>query len=42
MGLAVRQDATNSAAKRVDPLCKHAKPLQPRLPRGGAGDDPAL
>ena len=36
--LAVRQ----GAGRRADTLRVHAEPLQPRLPRGGAGDDPAV
>ena len=38
VGLAVRE----GPARRADPVRLDAEPLQPRLPRGGAGDDPAV
>ena len=42
VGLAVRQDATRSRLARLGAVRHDAEPLQPHLPRGGAGDDPAL
>ena len=40
--LAVRQDASHGGTPRLDPIRVHAGPLQPPLPRRGAGDAPAL
>ena len=40
--LAVRQGPARGRAQRLDPVRLDAEPLQPGLPRGGAGDDPAL
>src|SRR6266511_1123271 len=40
--LAVRQGAAHRAGGRVDPVHLDAEPLQPGLPRGGAGDDPVV
>ena len=42
VGLAVRQGAASGERARLDPLREHAEPLQPGLPRGGAGNDSAL
>ena len=38
----VRLAVREGAARRVDALRLDAEPLQPDLPRGGAGDDPAV
>ena len=40
--LAVREGADGGRAARLDAVRLDAEPLQPRLPRGGAGDDPAV
>ena len=40
--LAVRQGAAHGRDARLDAVRLDAEPLQPRLPRGGARDDPAL
>ena len=40
--LAVRQGPARRRAARLDPVRVHAEPLQPGLPRRGAGDDPAV
>ena len=40
--LAVRQGAARGAQPRLDAVRVHAEPLQPDLPRGGAGDASAL
>ena len=40
--LAVREGAGGRGAQRLDAVRLDAEPLQPRLPRGGAGDDPAV
>ena len=40
--LAVRQGPARGRPRRLDPFRVHAGPLQPDLPRGGAGDAPAL
>ena len=40
--VAVRQGAARRRAARLDAVRLDAEPLQPALPRGGAGDDPAL
>jgi hypothetical protein len=36
--LAVRQGPAGGRRQRLDPVRHHAEPLQPALPRGGAGD----
>ena len=38
----VRLAVREGAARRTDTVRLHAEPLQPDLPRGGAGDDPAV
>src|SRR5579863_5762024 len=40
--LAVRQGAARGRTPRLDPVRLHAEPLQPAVPGGGAGDDPAV
>ena len=40
--VAVREGAGRRRAQRLDAVRLHAEPLQPDLPRGGAGDDPAV
>ena len=40
--LAVRQGPARGRSPRLDPVRVHAAPLQPHLPRGGAGDDPPV
>ena len=40
--LAVRQGPARGRRARLDPVRVHAEPLQPDLPRGRAGDDPAV
>ena len=40
--LAVRQGPARRRDARLDAVRLHAEPLQPDLPRGGAGDAPAL
>ena len=40
--LAVREGAGDGRATGRDAVRLHAEPREPRLPRGGAGDDPAL
>ena len=40
--VAVRESAGHSRPSWLDAVRLDAEPLQPRLPRGGAGDDPAV
>ena len=40
--VAVREGAGGCRAQRLDAVRLDAEPLQPDLPRGGAGDDPAV
>ena len=40
--VAVREGAGGRRPRRDDAVRLDAEPLQPRLPRGGAGDDPAV
>ena len=40
--VAVRQDEPRGGAERLDAVRQHAVPVQPALPRGGAGDVPLL
>ena len=40
--VAVRQGAARGRDPRLDQVRVHAEPLQPDLPRGRAGDDPAV
>ena len=40
--VAVREGAGGGRAPRLDAVRLDAEPRQPRLPRGGAGDDPAV
>ncbi len=42
VGLAVLQGAVPRRPARLDPVRLHAEPLQPALPRGGAGDAAAV
>jgi hypothetical protein len=42
VGLAVRQGPAHRRPGRLDAVRVHAGPLQPDLPRGGAGDAPAV